>query len=289
MKQKWMIALLCAGLIGLIAGCRDEEDANMMRETNRTTGRSDPPETRRDPAPWFDGEIDGAPMTLPTGYAPGNGDDYATDVLITAGCEMNPDTAAVAKQHGNPSLCEHVVATPARNDDGDFYEVASSFLWGIADADVADVPCMGQENDGYCHATGKEDVFDTGDEEEPATLVMACAVNHCPDPRPPDCADLVCASVTIASVVNLEGAWILNGATFDPPLVMSPAQDGRSFADATIGLQDGAVDGTSVSFSIGDYLYEGTFAGDRDHLQGEAWELMTLSSVGAWSAERASP
>lgn len=285
----WMIPILCASLIGLNAGCRDEEETAMIRNVDRTTGTSDPPETQRDPSPWFDGEIDGIPVTLPTGRDPGVASDYATDVLINAGCEMNPADAAVAKGHDVPALCEHITAIPARNDDGDFYEVASPFIWGVSNTAVADVPCVHETNDGACYAAGKLDLFDTGGDDEPTTAVMACAVNTCPDPRPPDCADLVCAAVMIASVVNLEGTWVLHGATFDPPLVTTPVQDGRAFADATIGLDHGAVDGISVRFEIDDTLYEGTFAGDRDHLQGEAWETMTLSSVGTWSAERVAP
>lgn len=243
-------------------------------------GGSGMPDTWRDFPQWFNDE---PPDTLPTGQEP---QEYATDVVVIAGCETNPNNMAVAAQHQTEALCEHIVMLAARNDDGDFYEIGLPFVWDVMDPEVVALPFSFGPQDNYALPIGMYDTFDFDGENEPQTKVIGCAINTCPDPRPADCADLVCASAKVLSVINLEGGWTLSGTTFDDGADTALMQDGRTFKDMNAGVKHGFVNGTAVQFDIDDYRYEGTIAPDRNHMGGQVWELMTLTLVGDWEAER---
>ncbi len=232
-----------------------------------------------------------SPVTLPTGTVPDPAPEmkgYATDVLLNAGCEMNPLSMAVAKGHTMPALCEHIVGIAAQNQDGDFNQIGAKFNWGVTDPTVVDVPCRNMPNTGFCFGVGKQDIFDVGGSTEPSTDVIACALNTCPDPRPSDCSDMVCNVVTVASVINLEGAWFMAGPdlNLNPGTVVHLTQDGRSFVDPQVGVKQGNITGTAVSFKIDDVLYTGEISWDRDFISGEVVDQLSSTSLGSWSAER---
>ena len=52
------------------------------------------------------------------------------------------------------------------------------------------------------------------------------------------------------------------------------------------GVKHGSVEGATVQFDIDDYRYQGMITPDRNHMGGQVWELMTLTLVGDWQAER---
>jgi len=215
--------------------------------------------------------------------------DYATDVYLNAGCDLNPPTAAVAANHATESLCEHVIGIAARNDDGDFYEIGVPFEWTVEHPALLGLVCQNGPSDNFCRPFGAHDLFDGDGEAEPSTAVWGCAVNDCPDPRPADCADLVCRSVTIVTVVNLEGAWSFTDPMTEAPVLLTIAQDGRTFEDQDGLIEHGTVFGATVGFESGDYLYEGILSSDRSAMSGTVTDLLTLSTAGVWSAVRAGP
>jgi len=211
---------------------------------------------------------------------------YATDLLLNAGCMMNPEEMAVIAKHDPPSLCEHIVATPAQNADGDFFEVAAAISWTIEDESVISLECVNGPDDNSCAVHGLSDLFDVKNGKEPCTLVTACALNECPDPSPSDCMASVCSSATVCSVVNIEGGWSLDWPSFQNGSVASFAQYGRWFEDDPFDIDEGFVDGDSVSFTWGDYAFEGTLSADRATITGSATDLITFSSPTDWSATR---
>ncbi len=86
--------------------------------------------------------------------------------------------------------------------------------------------------------------------------------------------------------MNVEGGWKITTTPNLGLVQMTPAQDGRSFADPAKGVKNGRVNGKHVSFDVDDSRYEGFFGNDRDHLYGVVWETMGFSQIGAWSAVR---
>lgn len=246
------------------------------------------PQRFLDPPPWMDADSDDAgPDTLPSGEDPAV---YATDVVMIAGCETDPETIAVAANHEHESLCEYFAPVAAYDDgNGNFDEVAAQFMWASTDPYVVGLSYPLGPNNNLAYPHGKRDVFDAGGNEEPTSIIVACAVNDCPDDALPyECPLMVCATMTVLSVVNLEGTWELSGPAIPPDTLMNPAQDGRSFEDDAIGAWKGSVHGSTMRFDIGDYRFEGEIAPDRDHLSGQVIELMGYSDIGTWSATRIS-
>jgi hypothetical protein len=268
----WIILLAYVGLLNV--GCLEYisvEKARGSRDAEKT-----PPQ---DPKPFS-----AIPRpVLPTEDAP----VYATDLHLNAGCMGNPDEFAVIAKHDPPSLCEHIVATPAQNADGDFFEVAAAISWTIEDTTVISLECENGSDDNSCTVRGLSDIFDAGNNEEPCTLLTACALNECPTPAPPDCAAMVCRSVTVCSVVNIEGTWSLDWSSFQEGSLASFAQYGRWFEDGAFPLDEGFILGDSISFPWGEYTFSGMLDKDRSTIKGEVQNILTDSPAGPWKAVRA--
>lgn len=282
-KIRKFVACLCVFLMGVNVNCRSDDNMGMTPGRLQTSGGYDTPD-------WSSQDVEVIPqeqeVEMPiVDVRPREYFEYTTDVMINGGCAINPLDMAVAKGHKKPALCEHIIGIPARNDDGDFYEVSATFVWDVIDSETVDIPCIYKDNDGFCHAVGKQDIFDTDGDHEPQTGIMACAVNACPEPRPKDCLDMVCASTTVVSVINIEGMWILSGDFQEIPVFAHPLQDGRLFQDDATGMENGVVDGTSIHFEIGDYFFKGNFGDHRKYLNGQVWEMMTGTLMGEWSVQ----
>lgn len=248
----------------------------------------EPPDTVRDPQrfldppPWMD-EEERVPETLPSGDGTGT---YATEVVMMAGCETRPESIAVAAHHGVEATCEHVAPLAVYGGEGEYYEVGARFMMASSDPDTITLSYPLGPDANLAIPQGHMDVFDAEDGQEPASVVVACALNDCPDgPLPVECPLVACAGVAVASVVNLEGTWTIAGPTIDPDALLVPTQDGRKFRDEALGISRGSVRGTAMRFEIGDYLFQGELT-DRDHVAGQVIELMGYSDIGAWSATR---
>lgn len=211
--------------------------------------------------------------------------EYATDLRLTAGCVVDPLEMAVASGHENEEPCESVLATPMMNMDGDFFEVAAEFQWTVQGDGAIQLHCLNGPSDNHCWPIASKNVFDNENGAEPAALVTACAVNHCPEPQPDDCAQTICASVTVKVAVNVEGPWIFMGATLDPKTPATLSQVGREFEDKTVGIR-GSVLGMSVRFEYGDYAYEGVVEKGEETMVGTVTDLITSGYAGEWWAIR---
>ncbi|MBU2509005.1 hypothetical protein KKE33_01315 [Patescibacteria group bacterium] len=214
--------------------------------------------------------------------------EYVTHIIVNAGCEIDPVEIAVAKENGLDSMCERIIMTAAMNNDGDFYEVATPFEWYVQKTDVVNLKCLNGPHDNFCWPIGMKDIFDSSNGYEPKTQVAACVVNECPDSNPDDCEKVICASVTVATVVNLSGEWKLSGATFDEGKLLDIEQSGRSFHDDALSLKHGEIHGALLQFNINDTVYYGTVNPYRNLIQGQAIDLMSMNNIGKWYAERIS-
>lgn len=212
--------------------------------------------------------------------------EYATDLRLTAGCLVDPPEMAVANWHEGEFVCESILATPMMNQDGDFFEVASKFVWSISDDSAFQFQCLNGPNDNLCWPLPTHDIFDDPDGLEPSALVTACAMNDCPDSQPEDCQDTICAGVMVRVAINVEGQWIFMGSTLDPETHAFLSQTGREFVDDLVGIKDGLVEGTNVSFEYGDYLYTGTISQYGETMTGVVTDLITSTYIGAWWAIR---
>lgn len=134
------------------------------------------------------------------------------------------------------------------------------------------------------------DIFDRGGEEEPSTTAVACLTNDCADYQEgEDCAPCpleICSEPsTIKSVLNIEGSWVLEGATFPFPVQLNATQTGHRVV-AISSAYAPTVSGRQVTFNVGgDWQYAGEFT-DREHVTGEVTRLSTSENLGAWTATK---
>lgn len=209
--------------------------------------------------------------------------EYATEVRMYAACEFNPVQISFAANRQHPVGCEYIAPIAARDNDGDYYEVAVPFEWTSLHPEI-NLACLNGSTDNFCWPISTTDALDTVDGEEPCGLITACAQNSCP-PEANDCEPEVCASVHTCSVVNIEGGWTLSwpdGAT----TIFSLTQVGRGFQDTSSNVRRGFILERHVTFEIDDYLFDGDFSLDRQTLSGTVTDLMGFAPAGSWSATR---
>jgi hypothetical protein len=214
---------------------------------------------------------------------------YANGVYAYAGCVSDGTHVTVAAHHAAPSECEKIVLTSYYTHDGDLEEWGVPFAWATTDTNILDIGCLAGPNDNFCWPIGLQDAFDTADTLPPEAEIIACAVNTCPDPAPEDCLPMICTGFTVEVAVNVEGPWLLMDQMMENGLPVNLVQDGKSFADPILHLDDGKVDGTTVNFELGDYAYSGVIASDRLSMQGLVFDLIVDSPAGTWSATRLAP
>lgn len=284
----WLMAL-CFSVALHALNCQREEERDVDRrgtsgdggtETLPNENEEEAPDTLKDP-PRFE-DPDDVPDTW---RSPGN-PEYATYIILYAGCEGAPDVMAVAARQNSEPDCAHIYASAVREQGGNVSEVNVPFLWDISYPDIVSLEFSPGPTQSHARVRGKLDLFDGDKVTEPESAVWACAMNDCPQPAPSDCSDLVCSYVNVISVVNIEGTWTLTGVTFGPGATMHPLQDGRSFKDPVAGVKTGKVEAATVRFDIDDYEYSGTLSADRTHIAGSVRDLMNDIVIGSWSAER---
>lgn len=209
-------------------------------------------------------------------------EDYVTDIRLWSDQMTEDGIVPLAKNAPNPTK---ILATAAMGlPNGDYFEVGGYFDWHSDASERATVGGMMGPQDNVAIAFGHWDLFDSGGTTEPITRIRTCVHNPC-QASEPSCPAMVCAETHAAGVINLEGAWIADGGGFSGDTVLL-TQDGRLIGDLDGSLKHGHVLHKTVSFDRYDVHYEGVLAWDRSHIEGLAWETMTLTSMGTWSATR---
>ncbi|MBU0540147.1 hypothetical protein KKF59_01635 [Patescibacteria group bacterium] len=211
---------------------------------------------------------------------------YATQIQVTAACSQNIAELSVAKGHATETECEHLIPTAKYVAGNCSAMVAVPTFWLLSDPDNVGLSIPLGQTDGSALLLGKKDIFDLTGDFEPESWIVACAHNQCPQSGSQDCEEKICDAVKAVSVVNLEGAWVLESPLMEDNLNLSLQQDGRRFRDGDIGLDRGRIQGASVSFEIDDYLYSGIIKSNRQYMGGSVEDLMVGNYMGEWSAER---
>ncbi len=212
--------------------------------------------------------------------------EYVTNITAETNCEDHEHEFAVAKNHENFGQCERIILT-AKNQDKTLNGNSVNFLWFVADPSVVELVCPVENDNKLCRSKGKLDIFDNVGGGEPKAAVIACAINNCLDSQPKDCHDLVCSTISIASVFNLEGGWLIHGDTLKKDLIMIPYQDGRRFVDHDLFIHDGLINGLTIQFEMDGRIFTGEIL-SQNHLQGTILDSTDMSVVGQWFAERLS-
>ncbi len=135
------------------------------------------------------------------------------------------------------------------------------------------------------------DILDRDGETEPETTVVACVVNDCAgylggSGCAPCIPEICSAPHTIRSVVNAEGDWRLEGATFPWSVPIRVRQTGRELAAAFYELE---IRGRGIEFWSGEIRYRGVFTPDQEHVTGEAVNDSTGENLGVWTATKCPP
>lgn len=209
---------------------------------------------------------------------------YATQIQVTAACSQYITELSVAKGHATETKCEHLIPVAKYVAGNCSAVVAVPTFWLLSDPDNVGLSVLLGQTDGSTILLGKRDIFDLAEGFEPESWVVACTHNQCPQSGSQDCEDTICDAIKAVSVVNLEGAWVLESPLMEDNLSLQ--QDGRRFEDGNIGLDRGRIQGASVSFEIDDYLYSGTIKSNRQHMSGSVEDLMAGNYMGEWSAKR---
>lgn len=269
----WLVCALTI-VAGASAGCRDYTPQFLARPH---ANASNPPTVS--PA-----RRDAAPRTSAIITTSGTPNPVIAGIYLNAGCTINPDEMAVAAGHVEAENCEHILATAYTGTNGDMDETAAPIEWSVTDWSDLTLNCIGTHNN-LCAARMTEDYFDLGDATEPASIVTACTTNSCAA-WDADCEPSICASVTIKSVINLEGPWSFDPISEPADLTIDLWQTGRTIFAASNDMDHASVSGFSVLFDRGDYRYIGTIAPDRAHIEGYALDLISFLPAGSWSAHR---
>lgn len=273
----WIMALvLCA----LMTGCRDYSPHQSEASTHSTaTDRA--PEGREPIRTPIQTSVNTASTTTTSSEDA----ERVDEVQMNAGCTINPARMAVANGHDIPSMCEYVNMTAVAVESGDGYEIGAPFVWALAGDDIVNLDCFNGPHDNVCGVRGHTDIFEVFSADEPAVQLMSCAMNACALDDA-GCEPLVCATVTIDLVVNIEGTWNVTSDPIYPDSTLQLVQDGRSFTAQNIAIHDGSVDGPRIYFTSGDYAYSGILLPGKSAILGTVTDLLTMSYSSIWAATR---
>lgn len=228
-------------------------------------------------------------------FAPPRLQDKPRDVtgFILNICGSAKPELAVPRNHAAYPCHELIRLTPYHLESGRLYQVPATLNWSSDEPAWVSVSGFDWIPDRTSvSVAGSRDVFDApsidpADHGEPRATVRACAKNDCPfQPNDQTCQPVVCADISVAGVVNLEGEWCLTGANLGASCTkVEILQDGRELYVLPWNA-GGSVQDSTVTVKDDTTLYVGTVSQDRKTIMGAATDLMNGDSLGAWKAER---
>ncbi|MBI4138882.1 hypothetical protein HY479_01900 [Candidatus Uhrbacteria bacterium] len=212
-------------------------------------------------------------------------ENFAIEVRFQTGCDDDATEVAAPKAHATHGSCEHLFSSAFTEDGRELPSERVSFIWKLSHPEIVDV--------GFAHTSsatvgilhGQTDALD-GAGEEPHADITACALNDCPSEAHGACQPTICQTIPAYSIVNIEGFWRLEGATFEEPQSVTFKQNGRFFKNPYDGIKRGVVHGRDVSFEINDNGYYATLSHDRTMLSGTVIDLLAWEPLGSWTAVR---
>ncbi len=171
------------------------------------------------------------------------------------------------------------------SEDGDEMGFEQEFIWGVVSKKVAMITPR-SENSNTVEVISLQDFFDT-DGYEPQTIAGVCAIDPCDNKPTLMYPQPGCAGFTIVGLVNLEGAWLVQGSMFWEPFVTSFTQTGREVtATPLMADQSHAIlEQNVLRFDANHYQYVCTLT-SRTHCDGKRIDVQTGISVGWWVADK---
>ena len=179
----------------------------------------------------------------------------------------------------------------ARVINGRGMDVFRDVEWEITDVAIVRLATINADPVTYRDASAiistLVDILDSGGETEPETTVRVCATNDCAGYLGGDgcapCVAKVCSSPrTIRAVINAEGDWIIQDATFPFAVELHVSQSGRKL-DAAFYAPE--IHGRQIEFASGDYRYTGEFT-DHEHVVGRVVSESAGEDLGEWTATK---
>lgn len=212
-------------------------------------------------------------------------------VVIESECVTDDGTSPVPTRDttnaGHYRLRAHVVNERGMN-------MIQNVEWRVSDPTLVDLAITEADPEFHREATAlirtTADILDRGGEVEPEATITACVINDCSDYNSGEgcaqCVPEICSVPhTVRSVVNAEGAWELQGATFPFPVQLYASQTGRTL-EAISSFYRPEIHGRQINFTAGEnWHYIGQFS-DHRHVTGEVIESPSGTSLGTWTATK---
>lgn len=214
----------------------------------------------------------------------GEQEEYATDALMNAGCQTILPAMAVAANRQSPVTCERLTVIPLMDLDGDLFEVAAKTMWSVLTPGALMIHPVGSRT---IDVAGTADLFDTPGFVEPIAAIEACVHNDCPQAADPPCLPTFCGTVAVSVVVNLEGEWCVTDGSGGPCETTQATQSGRDIAFGALGYA-GTVMGATLALAddMATRRVLAMISPDRATLKGIAYDALSASVIGSWSAVR---
>jgi hypothetical protein len=165
--------------------------------------------------------------------------------------------------------------------------------WRISDPSLVRLATVPADPESHLEATAiietLADILDRGGASEPEATITACIQNDCAGYLGgEDCATCVpevcSAPHTVRAVVNAEGFWELQGATFPFTVQLAASQTGRTL-EAISSYYRPEINGRQIEFWADDWHYIGEFT-DREHVVGRVVRDSTGEDLGEWTADK---
>jgi hypothetical protein len=163
--------------------------------------------------------------------------------------------------------------------------------WQVVDSDLAHLATINADPVTYRDASAiistLSDILDQDGTTEPETTLRVCATNDCTNylggSGCAPCVPEVCsAPLTIRAVINAEGEWLLEGATFPFATPLHVSQAGRKLE---AGGFEPEIHGRTIEFWSWEIHYIGEFT-DHEHVTGEVTNDATGENLGVWTATK---
>lgn len=228
------------------------------------------------------------------------GTNVRVPAIITgssSACEDPNQTVGTIDLNGDTLTMQNVIVVPRDLHAFSSYLYAMPYsvegdevdsvplIWGVANKKIGAI--TSQSDDDYTvEVTSLQDYFDT-DGYEPQTVAGVCAIDPCNTKPPLVYPQPGCAGFTIVGLINLEGAWLIQGSMFSESRHITFTQTGREVVVTPLLADQSKAELTHnvLRFSPNHYQYVCTFT-SRTHCDGKRIDVQTGISVGWWVADR---
>lgn len=207
------------------------------------------------------------------------------DVVVVEGDFIREQVLSVAK--GDSTYTErYYIHAYALNHVG--YAISQTVEWRVSDAELINFLPLASEAGTKISVKTTKDLLDVGSETEPEDTITACVTNDCSYANKDDgcypCGPEVCSNpLKIQSVINIEGSWRLEGATFPFPVEIYIQQTGHQIDTAFAA--NASINGREIIFDLGGFRYSCELE-NRESCVGDVVNTATSENLGVWTGTK---